>query len=58
MKFVVANPDFDIATFGLQTVAQFDALDPNNISTFNGDFTPFKSKGGKIISYHGRADPV
>ena len=59
MKYVVANdPNYDISTFGLDTCAQIVALNPNNVSTFNGDFTPFKAKGGKIISYHGRADPV
>ena len=59
VKFVVLNDsNYNISTFGLGTVAQIDALDPFNVSTWNGDFTPFMDKGGKIISYHGRADPV
>ena len=59
MKYVVANdPNYNISTFGLEAVQEMDALNPNDVATFNGDFTPFFSKGGKLISFHGRADPV
>ena len=59
MKYVVVNDaDYNVSTFGLAAVEQMDAYDVNNVSTFNGDFTAFKERGGKIISYHGRADPV
>ena len=58
MKYVVDTPDFDYSTFSLKDIGRMETLDPGNISTFNGDLTAFRDRGGKIISYHGRADPV
>ena len=59
MRFVVANDtNYDYSTFWLDSIAQIDALDPGNISTFSGDLSAFRERGGKLISYHGRADPV
>ena len=59
MKYVVANDqNYNISTFGLEAIQEIEALNPNDVATFNGNFTPFFSKGGKLISFHGRADPV
>ncbi len=59
MKYVVANdPSYNFSQFGLADVARIRALDPGSISTFDGDFSAFRARGGKILSYHGRADDV
>jgi hypothetical protein len=33
-------------------------LNPGNIATWNGDLSAFRDRGGKILTYHGRSDPV
>lgn len=33
-------------------------INPYNISTWNGDLSAFKNKGGKLLHYHGQADPI
>lgn len=39
-------------------MAYADELDPANISTWNGDISAFRAKGGKLQTYHGLADPA
>ncbi|OCB90695.1 tannase and feruloyl esterase [Sanghuangporus baumii] len=57
MKYVVLNDSsYDFSQFGLADVARMQAIDPENISTFDGDLSAFRARGGKIITYHGRAD--
>ena len=59
MTYVVdTNTTFDYGTFWLDDIAKMDALDPGNISTWSGDLSAFRERGGKLVSYHGRADPV
>lgn len=59
MKYVVHNdPFFEYSQIGLADIAQAEALNPGNISTFSGDLSAFHAQGGKIITYHGRADDV
>ncbi|KAI7537672.1 tannase and feruloyl esterase [Hortaea werneckii] len=41
-----------------QLAAYAAEIDPYNISTWNGDLSPFQSRGGKILHYHGLADPI
>ncbi|KAF5374436.1 hypothetical protein D9615_009043 [Tricholomella constricta] len=58
-RFVVLNdPNFDFSIFNLSTIALADKLNPGGIATFDGDLSAFKERGGKFITYHGRADPV
>ncbi|KAL5504958.1 hypothetical protein ACEPAH_7621 [Sanghuangporus vaninii] len=57
LRYVVLNDSsYDFAQFGLADVARMQAIDPRNISTFDGDFSAFRARGGKIITYHGRVD--
>ena len=59
MRYVVANDvNYDYSQFWIDDIYAMDALDPGSISTFDGDLSAFRERGGKLISYHGRADPV
>ena len=59
MKYVVYNdPSFNYSQFGLADIALAQALDPGNVSTFSGNFSAFRSRGGKLLTYHGRVDDV
>lgn len=59
MKYIIDNdPNYDYSQFGLSDVGRMQSIDPGNISTFHGDFSNFRARGGKIVTYHGRADDV
>ncbi|THH04067.1 hypothetical protein EW145_g5797 [Phellinidium pouzarii] len=59
MKYSIRNdPNFNYSTFGLADIALSDEIDPGQISTSSGDFSAFRARGGKIISYHGRNDEI
>lgn len=56
-KYVVYNdPSFDPRTLGQDDFTLLDKLDPYGISTWNDNLSPFKSRGGKILTYHGLQD--
>ncbi|KAL3493953.1 putative feruloyl esterase B-1 [Aspergillus germanicus] len=55
---VYNNPDWDASSWTLQDAAIAEAQDPHEISTFDGDLTPFAAKGGKVLHYHGLEDPI
>ncbi|KIK51775.1 hypothetical protein GYMLUDRAFT_50335 [Collybiopsis luxurians FD-317 M1] len=54
--FVVFNPSFDVNTLNLKDYQIAEDLNPFNVATFNGNLSPFQSRGGKVIAYHGQAD--
>ncbi|THU80585.1 putative feruloyl esterase B-2 [Dendrothele bispora CBS 962.96] len=58
-RFVVFNdPSFDVNTLNASSWALAQDLDPFNISTFKADISDFKNRNGKLITYHGQADPL
>ncbi|KAF5366828.1 hypothetical protein D9758_006537 [Tetrapyrgos nigripes] len=58
-KFVVnSDPNLDVKTLGPSDWKKCIAQDPFNISTFKGDISAFKNRGGKLLSYHGQADSL
>ncbi|KAL5532412.1 hypothetical protein ACEPAF_5982 [Sanghuangporus sanghuang] len=57
MRYVVDNnPNYDFSNFGISDIARMQALDPGEVSTFSGDYSAFRARGGKLVAYHGRAD--
>ncbi|KAJ7112953.1 tannase and feruloyl esterase [Mycena epipterygia] len=59
LKYVVLNvTEYDIGDYGLKEGVLLDTVNAGGVSTFNGDFSAFRDRGGKFLSYHGRADPV
>lgn len=52
------NPNWSASTLSVQDYAYAHAKNPSNIETWNGDLSAFKNKGGKVLHYHGLADPI
>ncbi|KAJ6502270.1 tannase and feruloyl esterase [Mycena sanguinolenta] len=59
LKYAVLNvTEFDFTTYGPAEGRLMDAINPGGIATFDGDMSAFRDRGGKFLTYHGRADPV
>ena len=59
MTYVVfKDQSFNFSTFSIDDIYKSQKQDPGQISTFSGDFSAFKARGGKFITYHGRRDNV
>ncbi len=58
-QFVVfADPSFDIRKLDLSALAPIDARFAPIFSADSPDLSAFKARGGKLIQYHGWADPA
>ncbi|GLB40755.1 putative tannase and feruloyl esterase [Lyophyllum shimeji] len=56
-KYAILNVSrYDFSNFGLNDIALADTIDPGGISTWSGDLSSFKTRGGKFLTYHGRRD--
>lgn len=55
---IYRNPSWDATTLSESDFTNLDNIDPYGISTWNGDLSPFASRGGKILTYHGLTDPL
>ncbi|KUJ08955.1 tannase and feruloyl esterase [Mollisia scopiformis] len=52
------NPSWDPNHLTVQDAAHAAHKNPFDIETWNGDLSAFKSRGGKLLQYHGQQDPV
>ncbi|KAL7267608.1 hypothetical protein RUND412_009796, partial [Rhizina undulata] len=57
-RYVVFNSSYDVNTLDRNAFKVALDLDPFNISTYSPDLTAFRNRGGKVITYHGRQDPL
>lgn len=58
-RYVVYNdPSWDPTTLNQNDFTFLDSIDPYNISTWNGNLSPFAARGGKILTYHGLQDQL
>jgi feruloyl esterase len=58
-RYVIrSNPSWDISKLSLAEMAYASQLNPADAETWNGDLTPFKTRGAKVIHYHGHEDPL
>lgn len=53
---VYNNPKWNAATFSTKDAVVAESLNPSDIRTWPNDLSLFRSKRGKIISYHGGQD--
>jgi hypothetical protein len=58
-RYVILNvTDHDFTNFGLADIALFEKINAGGISTFSGELSAFRNRGGKFLTYHGHRDPV
>ncbi|KAF5343274.1 hypothetical protein D9758_016313 [Tetrapyrgos nigripes] len=55
---VYSDPNLDVKTLGPADWLKNIELDPFNISTFSGDISAFRNRGGKLLTYHGQGDAI
>ncbi|KAH0584774.1 putative feruloyl esterase B-2 [Termitomyces sp. J132] len=56
-RYTIFNDSsYDFSNFSLKDIALADSINPGGISTFDGDFSKFRDRGGKFLTYHGRRD--
>jgi hypothetical protein len=48
----------DFTNFSMKDVELMNKVNPGGISTYNGDLSAFRKRGGKFLTFHGRRDPV
>ncbi|KAJ7509460.1 tannase and feruloyl esterase [Mycena galericulata] len=58
-KYAVRNvTDFDFSEYGPMEGRLMDEVNPGGISTFEGNMSAFRDRGGKFLTYHGRMDSL
>jgi len=58
-KFAIFNDSsFSFDNFSVKDIEFSDTINPGGIATWNGDLSPFRNRGGKILTYHGRRDQL
>lgn len=59
MRYVVKkDANWEYSSFVLDDIYLANKADPGQISTFSGDLSEFKARGGKFLTYHGSRDDV
>lgn len=53
---VYDNASFSVAHLNPENYAYAWHLDPANVNTWNGDLSPFRDRGSKLLHYHGQDD--
>lgn len=58
-KYAVYNdPDYNTNDLTPKDWEYAWTLNPGETNTWNGDLSAFQNKGGKLLTYHGQADPI
>ncbi|KAF7325061.1 Carboxylic ester hydrolase [Mycena kentingensis (nom. inval.)] len=58
-RYAILNvTDYDFTNFSVADVKRFDQINPGGIATFSGDMSAFRKRGGKLLTFHGRRDPL
>ncbi|KAI0468017.1 feruloyl esterase B precursor [Xylaria cf. heliscus] len=56
--FVYNDTEYDYTKYTYKDVQFADSVNPGNASANDFDLSPFLNRGGKILKYHGTADPL
>jgi len=54
----LGDPDWDASNLTLDLLMKIRANDTERYSTYNPDLSAFRDAGGKLLLYHGQADPL
>lgn len=55
---ILEDPTWNADTLDANYAAIASIKNPSGISTWKGDLSAFKNRGGKVLHYHGSADPI
>ncbi|KAF7323975.1 Carboxylic ester hydrolase [Mycena kentingensis (nom. inval.)] len=59
LRYVVLNDTtFDPRNFNKTHLRLMEEVNPGGISTYDGNLSAFRSRGGKLLTYHGRMDSL
>ena len=59
MKYAIYNDsNHNFLNFTVSDIEYADTINPGGIATWSGDFSAFRDRGGKFLTYHGRSDSV
>ncbi|PPQ72872.1 hypothetical protein CVT24_001546 [Panaeolus cyanescens] len=59
LRFTIFNDStHNFQNFSRADIEFSDTINPGGISTWNGDLSLFRNRGGKFITYHGRRDQL
>jgi feruloyl esterase len=59
MRYAVYDdPTFSFSNFSIQDIEYADVVNPGDIRTWSTDFNKFRARDGKLLTFHGRRDPV
>ncbi|KAK8912690.1 putative feruloyl esterase B-2 [Metarhizium anisopliae] len=56
--WVFNDSNWDFTQFKFEDIARADQVNPGNAMADNFNLLPFKQRGGKLMHYHGLADPI
>lgn len=58
-RYAILNDStWNAATLNSRYAAVAAEKDPFGVETWNGDLSAYRNKGGKLLTYHGQADPI
>ncbi|KAF7296948.1 Carboxylic ester hydrolase [Mycena indigotica] len=58
-RYAVKNvTSFDFTNYSLADIKQSIQINPGSTATWNGDLSAFRRRGGKLLTFHGRRDPL
>jgi feruloyl esterase len=58
-RYIIYNdPSWDPATLNKKDMGYASHLDPQHAQTWKGDLSAFRSRGAKVLHYHGQSDPL
>lgn len=52
------DTEYTFEDWGIKDLEFADTINPGGVATWDGDFAEFRNGGGKLMTYHGRMDPV
>ncbi|CZT14998.1 related to Probable feruloyl esterase B-2 [Ramularia collo-cygni] len=55
---ILNDTTWDPATLDSATAAYAASVNPFNVETWEGDLSAYRDRGGKLLHYHGQADPL